>query len=359
MVVLIAVLHTVLFAVLLANLAHLRRHRTVRLGRGTRPTPGARPRVSVIIPARNEEANLRRLLPSLLSQRYPAFEVIVYDDASDDGTPGVLRSFAGDERLTLLRGEGPPPGWVGKVYALEQAARHARGDRLLFLDADAELADPEALERLVARYEALPGDAVLTGLTHLRGGGALLVSLVPNAILAGLPWPLARRLRRPVLGAVNGQCWMIDTATYRRLEPHRHVRAEVLEDVMIGRYLLAHGRVPTLVDVQDEVRVYMYAGLAEAWRGFRKNAYLIMGGTPFRFLATFTAFVLAYVAAPFVSPWFLLSVYLLKRITDRQTGFPPWVSLLAPLSFTLGALLQADSFASHLMGRVTWKGRNV
>ncbi len=350
---LLAALHAALFVTILANLRYLR---------ATRPVAGvaAWPRLSVLIPARNEEANLQRLLPSLLAQRYPDFEVIVYDDASDDGTPDVLASFAASsDRLKVMRGEGPPPGWVGKVYALYEATRHARGERFLFLDADAELTDPDALLRLVARHEALPAGSVLTGLTHLCGGGALLVSLVPNAILAGLPWPLVRRLRHPALGALNGQCWLIDAGHYHRLEPHRHVHDQVLEDVQIGRYLCTRGLVPTLVDVQDEVRVYMYGDLADAWRGFRKNAYLIMGGTPPRFFATFSLFAFVYVVAPLLSPWFLLSIYLLKRLTDRHTGFPLCVSLLAPVSFVLALGVQLDAFVSHYTGRTRWKGRAV
>src|SRR5690606_31674351 len=136
-------------------------------------------------------------------------------------------------RLRVLHGDGPPPGWVGKVHALYQATRHARGDVYLFLDADARLSDPGALARLAARFTALPPDSVMTGLTRLVGGARLLVSLVPSAVLGQLPWALVRPVRAASLGALNGQCWMIDAAAYHRHEPHRHLPAEVLEDVLI------------------------------------------------------------------------------------------------------------------------------
>src|SRR5690606_21293785 len=112
--------------------------------------------VSVVIPARNEAENLRRLLPSLRSQSYPSFDVIVYDDQSDDGTWEVLHEVD-DPRLRVMRGDGPAPGWLGKVHALYSATRGASGELLLFLDADAELKDPDALRRLVDRFESLPG----------------------------------------------------------------------------------------------------------------------------------------------------------------------------------------------------------
>lgn len=351
MTLLLAGTYTALFLLLFANLVYLRRqHR--------RPHAGTAPRLSVLIPARNEEDNLRRLLPTLQEQDHPDFEVIVYDDGSEDDTWGVIASLAGG-RIRGLRGEGPPPGWVGKVHALYQATRAATGDRYLFLDADAALTDAGALRRLADRFEALPAGSVLTGLTRLRGGGLPLVSLVPHVILTGLPWPLVRPVRLGTLGALNGQCWLIEAATYHRLEPHAHLPAEVLEDVQIGRYLKRHGLTPVLADVQGEVIVYMYRDLADAWRGFRKNAYLILGGTPLSFLILLLYFILTYLLAPFCSLWFLLALYVLKGLTDRRAGFPLWVSLLAPLSFLLAAVLQLDSAVSHWTGRIAWKGRRV
>ena len=115
----------------------------------------------------------------------------------------------------------------------------------------------------------------------------LLVSLVAHTILGGLPWPLVRRFSAPSLGALNGQCWMIRAADYHRFEPHAHLPDEVLEDVKIGRYLKRKRMTPVLLDVQQEITVFMYRSFGEAWLGFRKNAYLIMGGTPFSFSLVF------------------------------------------------------------------------
>ena len=352
---LLVLFHAGLLLTLLANLAYLQRGR--RCARLKAP-----PSVSVLIPARNEEANLDRLLPSLLAQDYPAFEVLVYDDGSEDGTWATIERWRrqhGGERVKALCGSGPPPGWIGKVHALFQATRHATGDRYLFLDADAELRDAGALRRLVERFEALPSGSVMTGLPRLRGGGALLVSLIPSALLTGLPWPLVRPLRAPLLGALNGQCWMIPHALYHRFEPHEHLPDEVIEDVKIGRYFIQQGLTPVLLDVQREVAVYMYEDHGEAWRGLRKNAYLILGGRPAWFALLFSFYVAAFVLAPLFAPHLLGSLYLIKASVDRVAGFPLWVTALAPLSFLLGALLQLDSALAHLTGRVSWKGRRV
>ena len=354
-------MHASIWATLLSNLAYLRRTPHASLA------DDALPRVSVCIPARNEEANLRRLLPSLLAQTYPGgAEVIVMDDGSEDATSDVLAAHVPrfeapscDGQLVALRGEGPPPGWVGKVHALYQATRQATGDVYLFLDADAELRGPHALRRLVERLLACPRDTVLTGLPRYAGRGHWLVSLIPSALLTGLPWSLVRPLRLPALGALNGQCWMIRAADYRRFEPHAHVKDAVLEDVEIGRYLTAQGLVPRLADVQADVAVHMYPSFAEAWRGFRKNAYLILGGSPGAFVPLWVFFLFTWVLGPVFAPRLLLSVLALKGATDRLCGFDARYTAGAPLAYALGSLLQADSAFHHWTRRVTWKGRGV
>ena len=347
----LAILHAVHWLVLLGNVIYLRH-------RDQRATPASYPPLSVLIPARNEEDNLRRLLPTLAAQDYPDAEVIVYDDGSEDATWEVIEAHA-DQHIRGLQGNGPPAGWVGKVHALYQATREATGRLYLFLDADAELLHSDALRTLVERFAALPDDSVLTGLTRLRGGGRLLVSLVPNAILTGLPWPLVRRLPLASLGALNGQCWLIDATHYHRFEPHEALRSEVLEDVMIGRYLKAQGVTPALCNLQPDVAIHMYTSLGDAWRGFRKNAYLILGGHPAWFVGLSFLYLATFVLAPLASLWFLLSIYLLKAITDQLSGFSPGITLLAPVSYLLGSVMQWDSALSHWTGRVAWKGRRV
>lgn len=345
----LALIHLGLWGVLLSNLAYLRHQPT--------GSSDSLPPLSVCIPARNEADNLRRLLPSLRDQDYPDLEVLVWDDGSEDDTWEVLSS-TDDPRLTPLQGADPPSGWVGKVHALHQCTRRASGDCYLFLDADAELRRPDSLRRLVVRHRAGPA-TVSSGFPRLRGAALLLVSLVPHALLSSLPWSLVRRIETPTLSALNGQCWLIDRDVYHRYEPHAEVRDAVLEDVAIGRYLKGRGHPPTFLDVQDLVTVHMYDGFMEAWRGFRKNAYLILGGTPSRFALLHSGFLLSWLVAPLLSAWFLVSLYGLKFVTDRSSGMPLYVTVLAPVSYLLGLLLQLDSAIHHWTDRVRWKGRSV
>jgi glycosyltransferase involved in cell wall biosynthesis len=322
------------------------------------PDHATGPAVSILIPARNEARNIGRLLTSIREQEYPSYEVLVYDDASEDNTARIVEE-RGDKRVRLLRGSGPPVGWVGKVYALYEATRHAQGEVLLFLDADARLVNARALGDLIDLFCRLPAPRVLSGLTRLRGGGSVLVSLIPMSLLSMFPLFAAPRGRRSSTGTLNGQCWVIERQLYLDLEPHRAVRNEVLEDVLMGRYLKSNGAAPHILDLQRLVEVYMYDGFVEAWHGFRKNAYPLLGGTPARFLVIHVAYLFVFVAAPLTSLWALGGLFIIKAISDRVAGYPFWLSLGAPLSTALAGALQLDSAVAHWTGRARWKGRSV
>ena len=362
------VVHAAVLALALGNTLWMRARRD-------RQRPLAEPvKVSVLVPARNEEANLARLLPSLLGQRHPDLEVVVVDDASEDGTWGVIQQHADNPRLVPVRGSGPPPGWVGKVHALYQAQKRASGDVYLFLDADAALADEGALGRLLARFAANAPEAeataqglsragiVMTGLPRYldRFPTALLTSLVPFAVLAALPVPLVPRTRVASLGALNGQVWMMGAETYRALRPHERLKDEVLEDVMIGRLSKREGLRLHFEDLQPEVEGEMYGSLGEAWRGFRKNAFLLAGsGSWAGFAAFFVVYSLVWVVAPLLSLTLLATSFVIKAVIDRAMGLPLAVSLFGPLPLILGAGLQLDSARAHAAGAVDWKGREV
>lgn len=346
---LLGMIHLCLWGTVLGNLIYLQS--------SSRASTWDAPPVSICIPARNEADNLRRLLPSLLRQNYPSLEIIVWDDGSDDDTWAYLQSID-DARLRAHRGADPPSGWIGKVHALYQCTRRAEGDQYVFLDADAELTGDDALQTVVRKHLETNG-SVSSGFPRLRGGAQLLVSLVPYALLTGLPWPLVARTSLPAMSALNGQCWLIDAEVYHAEEPHAEHRASVLEDVAIGRYLKRLGHAPALLDVQTDVSVYMYSGLSDAWQGFRKNAYLLLGGSPGPFVGMFSFFALVWVVSPLLSPWFLVSLYGLKFVTDRAGVFATSITLMAPASFVLGLALQVDSAIHHWTDRVAWKGRSV
>ncbi len=178
------------------------------------------------------------------------------------------------------------------------------------------------------------------------------------------------RTRRSSLSALNGQVWVLGADDYRRLAPHQAVQNEVLEDVLIGRYLKRSGVRLFFRDLGGEVAVRMYESFGQGWSGFQKNAALIAGGQPGRPVTVpFVAFTVLYALAWVVPSvlwlatpagwWALASLVLLKLAIDRAGRFPLWVSALAPLTLALGLALQLDSARAHATGRVSWKGRAV
>ncbi|MGB3542332.1 glycosyltransferase [Rubrivirga sp.] len=361
----VLVIHAGVVGVLTANLISFWRDRH-------RALPTDLPRVSVLVPARNEEENLQVLLPTLLSQDGLEVEIVVVDDASEDETRAVLEDHA-QPNLIVVEGDGPPAGWVGKPHALYQAAKRATGDVFVFLDADAQLRDDRALARLVGRWVHNGGDGTaLTGLPRYldRGPAALLTSLVPFAVLAALPIPLVPRTRSSSVSALNGQIWILGAGDYRRLEPHRAVKSDVLEDVMIGRFLKRSGVQLWFQNLGGEVAVTMYQSFGEAWRGFQKNAFLLAGGKPGGVATGAFVFFLLLYSLSWVVPsllwvggtlglWALATLVGIKLAIDRAGRFPLWVSALAPVTLALGAALQLDSWRAHATGRVAWKGRTV
>jgi len=343
--------YLVMTVILIGNLIYLRRR--------PHPTLEKEPRVSILIPARNEASNLRRLLPKLASQSYQNLEVIVYDDESTDRTWEVIQQHRGG-RISGIRGGQLPDGWLGKCHALHQAAQQAEGDVLLFLDADVLIHHDRVVERLMVEFLSLPPFRALTVMPGLQpSGGRLLVSLIPNSILLTIPWFVTRWLRAPSMAMLNGQCWMIHAEDYRSFNPHEKHRKEILEDVKIGRALVRSGMRIHLIATKGDVDVRMYETIDQAWRGFRKNAYLLFGGTPIRFLLLQMPFLFFFLIAPIIDPPLLLWLYLLKYGSDRVAGFKAVVTLLAPVSYVAGLILDWDSAIHHWRGDVTWKGRSV
>lgn len=332
---------------------------TARMAKRNNTGGNPLPRISVVIPARNEAANLHQLLPSLQRQEYPYFEVLVYDDASEDETWEVIQGYS-SKHLRGIRGKGPASGWLGKPHALFQASKHATGDVLLFLDADACFLHPKALSHLVVQFSGLPTQAYLSGLPKLTGAGLLLVSLVPFLVTAALPMNLMRFGQFKSLSMLNGQCWMIRREHYEVLQPHEFAKDRILEDVEIGRYLKGQGVMPYLADLKKILSVRMYDDFKDAWRGFRKNFYLVIGGGhPLLFVILWIGLTGLFVGAWWASPWFLLAGVALKTLVDRFSGFSIGYSLLAPVSYILLSALLLDSAFSHLTGRVVWKGRRL
>ncbi|MFO7616416.1 MAG: glycosyltransferase family 2 protein [Bacteroidales bacterium] len=293
------------FGVVVSNLVArqwLRRH-----------TPQGVQRVSVLIPARNEEAAIVRLLRDIagaeLTPGLDIAEVIIYDDQSTDGTLEVVtREAERWDKIRVIRGEALPQGWLGKNHACHCLAREAAGDWLLFLDADVCVA-PRFLSDAVGYAEKHRLDLLsLFPVQIMHSAGERMVVPLMNWILVSLlPLILIRVCRWTSFSAANGQFMLFRASSYRPHLWHRQVKDHPVEDILICRLMKkSRLRVSTLLS-GGQVSCRMYDGYRGAIGGFSKNLGQFFGNN----LLWMAIFLLLTTLLP---PFLLLSIFFLPPV---------------------------------------------
>ncbi|MBN1846362.1 MAG: glycosyltransferase [Sedimentisphaerales bacterium] len=254
----------------------------------TEPSAGAEtPLVSVIVAARNEEKTIRPALESLLRQNYPHYEIIAVNDRSTDATGQILDAVARTEsRLHVIHVEELPPDWLGKNHALYLASVRARGDYLLFTDADVEMA-PYTLAKAV-RYLLENDLDHITLAPEMRAKGRAIDMMIGTFIYyfgqSTKPW----RARRPSsryyvgIGAFN----LVKANAYRAAGTHRAIALRPDDDMMLGKLLKSHGCRQRLLFGKGLIRIAWYETVPEMIAGLMKNAAASFQYSPVRVLLT-------------------------------------------------------------------------
>jgi chlorobactene glucosyltransferase len=338
--------------------------------------------VAVIVPARDESANIGPCVESLLQQDYPAGKlrvVVVDDDSTDDTAEIVARLAESDPRLTLMRTPPLPPGWKGKVHACWVGANAvpASVEWLCFIDADMR-AHPLAVASAVNTSVSGKIDLLSLAPRHELHSFAERLMLPCGLYLLGFSQDLAR-IQAPDSGdaAATGQFMLIRRDAYEKLGGYAPVCDAICEDVELARLFKRRGYRVLLQDGTKILSTRMYTGWSTLWPGIAKNLIDMLGG-PWRTLATAVVAVSiawAAVLLPLIDAIGCLhgsrgaSFALVPALLGSAAAFalhiagaahfriPFWYGLLFPIGYTAGAFIALDSVRWRIIRRVHWKGR--
>jgi chlorobactene glucosyltransferase len=329
-------------------------------------------RVSVLVPARNEEGSIGACVDAVLGSSHPVHEVLVLDDGSTDATRAILEDRArGDARLRILSGAALPPGWVGKPHACHQLGEAATGDLLVFVDADVTL-DLQGLARVVGVLQGLRADVVTAVPGQVTGGLVehLVLPLLHLTYTSWLPLVLVHATHDPRLLAANGQILAIRREAYAAIGGFEAVRGDLVDDMALCRRAKVARRRVVFADGTHIARCRMYTSARGVWEGFSKNLFSGLGGSPVALLAVVAVYTVAFVL-PFVlllaSPWVaglwlpaLVGValnLLLRGVLALRFGHHPVSVLLHPVAVVILVAIALNSWRWAWTGRTRWAGR--
>jgi len=305
------------------------------------------PRVSVLVPARNEERAIGRLMADVLASDGVDLELVVLDDSSDDRTAEIVATVAGrDPRVRLVRGGPLPAGWCGKQHACRQLAREARHDTWVFLDVDVVPAR-DAVARSAAFLEA-SGAALASGFPRQETGSVLewlLLPLIHFVLLGYLPLARSRQVNSPGLAAGCGQLFVTRRADYERAGGHDAIRASLHDGVKLPRAYRRAGLVTDVFDATGIASCRMYSRSIDVWRGLSKNATEGIGAA-----ATILPFTILLGGGAVLPP--LLAAW---GVATRFAGWPagtPLVAVAAAALAYLPRILEAVRFRQSVTSAI-------
>jgi chlorobactene glucosyltransferase len=342
---------------------------------GKLPEPA--PLVSVLIPARDEEANIENCLKSLRKQDYPSLEILVLDDSSSDGTASLVEYMATiDDRIQLLRGEPLPQGWAGKPFACYQLAEKAKGAWLLFADADTVHASNmvRSVLSLALKYRC----SLLSGFPRQLTTSLpqrIAIPVLYFVILSWFPLWWLQRSRKPKPSLAIGQFLLFPKEEYWRIGGHKAVRSKILEDVWLGVEVNRHGGRHMAVDLSPVVSCSTYQNIGSMWEGFVKWIYSVAALSSLALIGLLLAGFIFFIA-PFYWLWqtafettssmgfqFLIVSQVtviigMRWVTDKRFKAHVGSALLHPLGFLFLFAASLYGASRRVFGvRVGWKKR--
>jgi len=344
---------------------------------------GNLPLVSIIVPMRNEERNVKRCIQSLLSQRYPNFEAIAVDDRSEDGTLNVLKELASKySNLKVIEGTPTPDGWVGKNHALWQGVKQAKGDWLLFVDADTA-SEPYMLTSIIKYVEENKVDmfSVSTFQVMETFWERVIQPVIISSIYHAFP---QKKINDPKskVAAANGQFILIRRSVYEAVGGHSAVHNRIVEDFALASLVKGSGYRLRVMMGMKLIKTRMYTSFNEIWEGWTKNLFFGLG-RKWKLVALSIAILIARgIIPPVLFAWSLAalvfqgaqtsvsllilaeSAFLLVLITyvgwqtTRFFAIPRYYAFTAPLGIAVYiAIILSSAYKVASGVGVTWKKR--
>jgi len=335
-------------------------------------TAEGNPRVSIIVPACNEEETIEQGLSQLLRLDYDNYEIIAVDDRSTDRTGEIMDRVAAGElahgRLRVIHIDSLPSGWLGKTHAMWTAAQQSTGDWLLFTDADV-LFKPDALRRALSYAEAEQADHVVLfpRMIMMHPGERMMIAFFQTLFVFGhRPWKVADPETKDHMGV--GAFNMIRRPVYEAIGTYQALRFEVLDDMKLGKVVKTAGYAQRNVFGEDLISIRWAKGALGVVRNLTKNFFAVMSFQWPRALASCFALVFLNLM-PFVGVWFahgwarlpyavaLLSMYLIYFGMSNRSSVPSYYFFLHPISTLLFVYTMLRSMMVTLWhGGVTWRG---
>ena len=348
-------------------------------------------KISVCIPARNEEKTLPILLPTVLNQKDIPFEVIVLNDGSEDNTAEILQAFRKEfpDKLKVVEGVEKPDDWLGKPWACMQLSRHVSPDSglILFLDADTVL-KAGTLKKAAAAFEQYHADMITVWPQQilLSFWEKTIIPLIYYALMSILPsvyvyrkprWMPKRIYLRAAssFAAANGQCIGFTKNAYEAIGGHEAVKQKIVEDVELAKAVKRAGFTLRMFHGADSVLCRMYENHSQIFSGLRKNFLVGFGNSLTIFIAAAILHLIVFIV-PFIGlAWasanpspllFSLSAFSVAMILLHRLMLAVWFrwdpvySITHPLGVLWFEWLGLVKIADYLTGRKsTWKGRDV
>jgi glycosyltransferase involved in cell wall biosynthesis len=313
------------------------------------PTPSGEPRVTIIVPARNEEDDIRATLLQLLALEYSNYEIIAVNDRSTDGTGQIMDEVVTSEsvsRLRVIHISELPRGWLGKTHAMWSAGQVATGDWLLFTDADV-LFKPDSLRRAVAYAEAERADHVVLfpRMIMKRPGEKMMIAFFQALFVFGhRPWKVADPKARDHMGV--GAFNMVRRSVYDAIGSYQALRMEVLDDMKLGKVVKNAGFAQRNVFGEDLISLRWAKGAFGMVENLTKNFFAVLS---FQWPRTVASIIgLGFLnLGPFLGVWLahgwarvpytiaLLSLFAIYYGMSLRSAVPPYYFFLHPVSTSL------------------------